>query len=535
MIPEYFSRTTDRFRQGPLAVFLSSCFWITACLLIINQAACFFSYQQFKSPMNIFLLAVLFLSFSVKLFAQSPSIIRAALGPVVLSYTIMGWALFSFFFNDFTSDRPGQWLAILAGISIVWWALLFLQEKTGNRWTWLLKTFYWTALFAALLGIIQFLSPQIFDTSIFSFSGRKQIVGPFNHHNQLASFLIAALPISVCGILAHRRKYISQLPDLAVASCLLTALIFSSSRGAWLGLFLGWIVMISVYLFKEKKMFAVYCLLSLSLLAGGFTLWRAVSFLEYFNEVTEKPARQIQQALVSNIPLTEDLVQLWDLNADNSLDCRDLVIIRHRLHENVSEVSSANPRTLPSTRWEKIKLKISAMIRQSPRAAAANEDVSLENRIFSVWTCWQIWQENPVWGVGPGNFTAVAPGLLFSERQIVHADTHAHNLPMQMLAETGLPGIVAWFGFLILILYNFFRSLPESGEPAGLPLSFFLGWSLLAVLIHNVVDITLWYQPMKYIYPFLVALFVYHCHTSYSDSHGFSAARKSVAKNSERT
>jgi O-antigen ligase len=63
--------------------------------------------------------------------------------------------------------------------------------------------------------------------------------------------------------------------------------------------------------------------------------------------------------------------------------------------------------------------------------------------------------ENPIYGVGPGNFPVVAASLGYT------AGKQAHSVWMQQLAETGFPGVLAllaFFGMSIVKLWPIARA-----------------------------------------------------------------------------
>lgn len=68
---------------------------------------------------------------------------------------------------------------------------------------------------------------------------------------------------------------------------------------------------------------------------------------------------------------------------------------------------------------------------------------------------------------------------------------HAHNLPLQLLAEWGWPlagGLMAWAGVWL------WRRRPE----ASMPSSAWLGWALLLPLtVHSLLEFPLWYGPFQ--------------------------------------
>jgi O-antigen ligase len=73
---------------------------------------------------------------------------------------------------------------------------------------------------------------------------------------------------------------------------------------------------------------------------------------------------------------------------------------------------------------------------------------------------WRLWQQHPVTGIGPQQFLeACRPEVL----QVSYCDVHPHNMYMEWLVATGLPGILLFVGAMALILRRFLREAPFSG------------------------------------------------------------------------
>lgn len=105
---------------------------------------------------------------------------------------------------------------------------------------------------------------------------------------------------------------------------------------------------------------------------------------------------------------------------------------------------------------------------------------------------WRIWRDQPVWGVGPGAFSAVWPyyaAPAYEGRIILHA----HFEPVQFLAEWGWAGSLVMVGvFLLVLARRPVRSVENRAVPAWSELeqiAFRLG--VLAIALHGLIDFPL--------------------------------------------
>jgi len=112
--------------------------------------------------------------------------------------------------------------------------------------------------------------------------------------------------------------------------------------------------------------------------------------------------------------------------------------------------------------------------------------------------------------VGSGYYSAYAAQYAYDRLDRAFIDYHAHSLPLHLMVELGIPGIIMWFGLITGIaiwLVTYFRQSQVNiiKDPG-----FFLAWCILAILFHNLVDVTILYHPLKYIFPVLLANFIGH-------------------------
>lgn len=92
-----------------------------------------------------------------------------------------------------------------------------------------------------------------------------------------------------------------------------------------------------------------------------------------------------------------------------------------------------------------------------------------------LWTsAWHMFQDHPVFGIGPGNFSEVyVPHYMLPQAKEPYL-VHAHNNFIHMLAETGIIGELAFiylFGYILFVMYSRYMLNPTDS------------WALAAVLV----------------------------------------------------
>lgn len=105
-------------------------------------------------------------------------------------------------------------------------------------------------------------------------------------------------------------------------------------------------------------------------------------------------------------------------------------------------------------------------------------------------------QDFPFTGIGMGTFHQTV-NLLYP-LLLANFDVdipHAHNLPLQVAVDLGLPGLIVWLAIFLLVIYGAGRvyrhgKLTENGWLAGLGAGL-LG-SQVVLLVHGMLDATVW-------------------------------------------
>lgn len=83
--------------------------------------------------------------------------------------------------------------------------------------------------------------------------------------------------------------------------------------------------------------------------------------------------------------------------------------------------------------------------------------------------CWEMMWDNPLWGVGPGNYRVVVPRYgfyepypWFSSGAEVFVPDRAHSVHLQTGAETGLPGLLLYLGLWVAAVVLGWRVILEA-------------------------------------------------------------------------
>jgi O-antigen ligase len=141
----------------------------------------------------------------------------------------------------------------------------------------------------------------------------------------------------------------------------------------------------------------------------------------------------------------------------------------------------------------------SVMLRVLETTSSSANGLQLQDTRKQLWdNTWHIATQHPLWGVG---WRELAYSLHMTDfgadaRFGSQAD-NAHNLPLQLAAELGIPFAVVWLCACAGCLVGMARRtwLVQQG---GLEATSLLGWAVLLVLgVHSLLEYPLWYAPFQ--------------------------------------
>lgn len=122
-----------------------------------------------------------------------------------------------------------------------------------------------------------------------------------------------------------------------------------------------------------------------------------------------------------------------------------------------------------------------------PRYEAIRPDnYAILERMAYWYAAWFMFVDNPFRGVGPGNFGVSYERFAVRGWETLPAlATHAHNYYLNVLAETGIPGLIAHLGLLVGLLASGIGAIRTNPDD---PLPWVVtGW-LVAMATHNIFD-----------------------------------------------
>ncbi len=115
------------------------------------------------------------------------------------------------------------------------------------------------------------------------------------------------------------------------------------------------------------------------------------------------------------------------------------------------------------------------------------ENWSVMERLSQWYAGWQMFINNPILGVGIGNYNAAYDTYRLDQWPI--ALGHAHNHYLTIAAEAGLLGLAAYAGFLATAFGRILRAYRQARDPFGRALAVGILGSLASFATHNMVDV----------------------------------------------
>ncbi|MBV7338104.1 O-antigen ligase family protein [Chloroflexi bacterium TSY] len=293
--------------------------------------------------------------------------------------------------------------------------LFIVRDMIGREqiW-WLVSALLMGGALQALLGIVQFIY-QIGPTWFIIFDRFMRAHGSFHQPNPFAGYLGLTLPVAVSLALwtwgwfcqskqrsALQTRLLWGTALLAVSLLIGSGLLASWSRGGWLGALGGSGI---VLLFWSRRFRLFSYILSIPSVLVIYLLNLNASIL---------PA-SIQQRI-------EAVTSIFNLNQGG----------------------------------------FSAMLTQP----ITSENFATLERLAHWQAALQMWESSPWFGIGPGNYAAIYPAIIQSNPILLQWEEplgHAHNIYLNVLAETGLVGfgifLIFWIGISIYLCRCYLKLL----------------------------------------------------------------------------
>lgn len=131
--------------------------------------------------------------------------------------------------------------------------------------------------------------------------------------------------------------------------------------------------------------------------------------------------------------------------------------------------------------------------RETPPGGEIGEGLSATVSRLDLWrAAFMMWQERPLFGVGPDNFRLLYGQYLGYDSW--YLGNHANNLYLELLATTGLIGFLAFISFVLTLAHSFWKQYRRL-KPSSNLLVLGLGGSLLAFFVHGMLDYFLPFLP----------------------------------------
>lgn len=479
-------------------------FWTLAAVLVVSQGLYPPAAHDWRMGINLVLLAGLILCMPLIAAATGREAWQHHSTSLILVTIFLVWVGLDLAVHGLSSHRWADVLALGGGVVLgaTAWLAAGAGERRSRR---LLAAVAILGGAMAVLGILQYLIPGIFLAPFSTRWAGRRILGAFSNPNQFGGLLVVALPVLAgwLGAWTVRRRTILRLAGAGVALTAV-ALVLVQSRGALLGVVAGGLVVAAIRAGATGRRIRTLLLGGIILagvLAVGLT---AVRFLgwEYPAQKSRQNMIALEHVLSGNKTISPDShhFRTLDANGDGRLDSADLALFQAR----AAKTGTASPEDqlagIPGPQDGLLERWIIRL-----RAVVETPGRSIRDRLRLLDACWRIWESHPFWGVGPGNLEPLIDDFFIGADNPTLMRTHAHNLPLQLLAELGVPGFAAYWLLLAAVLVTLWRRFRRGGP--GVQADFYLGWAVVAVLIHHLVDITILYIPMKYIFPFLTGIF----------------------------
>ncbi len=244
------------------------------CTVIFFGPLIFLRYckDAFSAPKNMFVFFILSIIFLFTAFKYFFDRLKVSSTPVVFFLVFTGFAYISVFYssNVMISFRWALEMTLYLGLFT---AVVNAAAGKINILTGILNVALSSGFLVAVIGVFQYFKLDlVFKVS--NFTGR--ISSTLGNANFLAGYLILLIPVSMALFFVIKRPFYKIIYALNTV-VLLTALFFTQTLNAWIGLALGGFVFIglfAVYIPKYRKVLLVFSLLLLTVAGTLFFFFK---------------------------------------------------------------------------------------------------------------------------------------------------------------------------------------------------------------------------------------------------------------------
>lgn len=251
----------------------------------------------------------------------------------------------------------------------------------------------------------------------------------FGYRNFAAAYLIMTLPLTLCHILCSKNKQDFFLSTIATGM-MFTFLLYTRTRGAWLGLFVATLIVSIIFLITKKHTLSALSLSPL-LLSRKHQLFGLLILLFFVGLAFVSPKPTASQA--------------------RSID------------------------------EKKVALSDALTLTSNPQ--------SIQVRLALWGHTLNMIQDHPIFGVGPGNWPYAY--AQYDQGDLLRADQEPlrpHNDLLWIAAEMGILGLLAFLSLICVAAHLFWQALKNAQDTNQTYYTLAIAISLLATLGHGIVS-----------------------------------------------
>lgn len=351
--------------------------------------------------------------------------------------TPMDWAALTFAFAYLLSligaVHPGEaffgFIRILNYLAIYW--IVSRVVRTWSQMETMLRVLLASGAGVAAIGILASLG---YSSYPHAFNGTA-IVSTLQYSNTTAAFL-AAIVIVAISLWIKEKHYYLQLIYITVGSYMNLIILISSSKGAWLALILG-IVILFLAVGRGYRVKAAYGLLIMFFSA-------AAAFLKFYPAIISEGTNASKWLLICLLLSVIGVIS-WNLA---------VYLIRSKSYKFLAAIIAAAIvlcaipiLVVPHQKFDYNNLSIEALELFDLKHSSYYSRVSFNN-----WAM-QIIRDYPVNGTGAGGWAA-----LYRQYQNYNASTkEVHNHYLNIWIEAGTIGFLAWMFLLAAAFWSLYR------------------------------------------------------------------------------